>query len=1272
MSSCKEYVYAFLLCLVYLNSSAEGFSKVIFTENKGQIREESINFESKVLYSSEFKNMTVLFKADGLTYVFKNQDSYSIDVKFVESNSQVQILPEKQLSSYSNYYHPHCRTGVLRVKHYQKIIYKEIFSNIDLVFYGLNGKLKYDFVVYPGGDFADIKLSYNTDEQIIQNRDGSIRTKTSKYFIKENKPFVYQVSNTTEAGDSIQIDGEFQINHQEVSFNIGDYDPALPLIIDPELLWSTYIGDVDLDYGESIATDNDYNVYVLINTRANSDIDNIIMKFDSSGKQLWSTAIGGTDDDEGMGIITNDSNEVFLVGHTESGDFPIQNAYQSSINGTRDIYLVKFKNDGSVDWATYYGGSGLDKSGDIAIDNNQDLVIVGSTFSIDFPVSNDAFQKTIVGGEEGVVAKFDQSGIPIWATLIGGSYTDELAGVACDKNNNIIIGGTTESNDLLISIGVFQKSAAGNRDMFMARFGSDGQNHWTTYYGGSLNESGGEVGVDGEGNAYMTGGTNSGNFPVSQGAFQSTKKASQDIFIFKLDTSGNQVWSTYVGGNNDDNAYDLTIAQNDNLFISGHSYSKNFPVSNLTYQSTMAGTQDIIVMKFSKDGANIWSTYVGGTGGQHGHDIITDAANMVYLTGHVSSTDFPTTSGAYQSFAGGNEDGFLLKFNNCGSNLEKPITVTGSKNFCEGDSVILTGPSGYNSYQWSNGETSISITVKKSNTLYLTAVDSLECFGVSDEIIIRMYKKPQPVISMTGSNPLCKGDTLNLNAGSGYASYLWSNNLTTQQITVTDSGKFYVVVAESYGCATASDTIDVVVNNKPTSPSITLNDTAQFCNGDSVALDAGNGYDSYLWSNGSTSQLIIVKETGNYTVVVSDSNDCKATSTAQTIVVYPDFNIDTSGPSTFCKGDSVLLSVDSIYINYTWSTGDSMNYILVKDSGLYSVIVDDSNGCRGLRAINIIANPNPEVQISSTAIEICYGDSVSLFANIENSNAWSPFSGLSCQNCDTTTASPEQTTIYTVVSTNKYDCVKQDSILLVVNKNPDFDIIKKDTLSGICEGDSMILAVETKFQSYYWSTGEIEDTTFVYKEGKYFVTVEDTNGCTSTDSIKINGIKKPIANLGADTLVCSLAYLKLTPENSGDVTLWSTGNSQNEIIVSESGWYWVTTMNECGYDQDSIEVTFYSQSIDSIFIPNVFTPNGDDINDDFKIWMQKDVPVDNFELNLYNRWGMRVFTSKETTGKWDGSYNSQEVLSGVYFCTLTYTNCKNEPIQISRTVTLIR
>ena len=1272
MSLYRASIYALLFCTTSLNATSKHSSKVIFTENKGQIREESINFESKVLYSSEFKNMTVLFKAGGLTYVFKNQDSYSIDVKFVESNPQVRISPEVQLSSYSNYYHPHCKTGVLKVKHYQKIIYKEIFPNIDLVFYGLNGKLKYDFVVYPGGDFADIKLLYNTNEQIIQNSDGSIRTNTSKYFIKENKPFIYQISNTTEAVDSIQIDGEFRIDNQEVSFSIGNYDPALPLIIDPELLWSTYIGDFDLDYGESIATDNNYNVYVLINTRANNDLDNIIMKFDSSGTQLWSTAIGGTDEDEGMGLITNDSNQVFLIGHTASDDFPVQNAYQSSINGPRDMYLVKFNNDGSVDWATYYGGSGFDKSGDISIDNNQDLVIVGSTFSSDFPVSNDAFQNTIVGSQDGVVAKLDQSGNPIWATFIGGSNIDELAGVACDNNNNIIIGGSTESTDLVITFGVFQTSAAGETDMIMARFGSDGQNHWTTYYGGSLTESGGEVGVDNEGNAYMTGSTNSGNFPVSQGAFQSTKKANQEIFIFKLDTAGNQVWSTYVGGNKDDSAYDLTIDQNNNVFISGNSYSANFPVSNLTYQSNMAGVQDIIAMKFSKDGANIWSTYVGGTGGEHGHDIITDADNMVYLTGHVSSTDFPVSADAYQNFFSGDEDGFLLKFNNCGSNLEEPITVTGSKNFCEGDSVILTGPTGYNGYQWSNGETSISITIKISNTLYLTVVDSLECFGVSDEIIIRMYKRPQPVISITGSYPLCKGDTLNLDAGSDYASYLWSNNLTTQQITVIDSGKFYVVVTESYGCATASDTIDVVVNNLPASPSITLNDTAQFCDGDSVALDAGNGYDFYLWSNGSTSQLIIVKESGNYTVVVSDSNDCKATSTAQTIVVYPDFNIDTSGPSTFCMGDSVLLSVDSIYVNYIWSTGDSSTFILVKDSGLYSIIVDDSNGCRGLRAINIIVNPNPVVLIISSSTEICYGDSVSIIANIENSNVWSPSNGLLCQNCDTTIASPEQTTIYTVISTNMYDCAKQDSILLVVNKNPDFDIIKKDTLSGICEGDSMILAVETNYQSYYWSTGEIEDTTLIYKEGKYFVTVEDTNGCTSTDSIKINGIKKPIANLGADTLVCSLDYLRLTPENSGDVTLWSTGNNKNEIIVSESGWYWVTTMNECGYDKDSIEVTFYSQSIDSIFIPNVFTPNGDDINDDFKIWMQKEVPVDNFELNLYNRWGMRVFTSKETTGKWGGRHNGQEVLSGVYFCTLKYTNCKNEPIQLSRTVTLIR
>jgi large repetitive protein len=598
----------------------------------------------------------------------------------------------------------------------------------------------------------------------------------------------------------------------------------------------------------------------------------------------------------------------------------------------------------------------------------------------------------------------------------------------------------------------------------------------------------------------------------------------------------------------------------------------------------------------------------------------------------------------------------VINSNGC-VGVSDPITITvnppptidivpsGPTEFCEGGSVTLTATGGQ-SYSWSNGQVGQSITVFTSGTFIVSVTDANGCVGQSAPVTISVYPLPNPNITASGPTEFCNTDSVQLTA-SFAASYLWSNNATTQSIWVTQAGNYFVTLSNSFGCSATSSSINVTVNNGPV-PFVFAGGPTEFCNGGSVVLNASGaqsylwntgsqlpfitvgatgtytvtGFDangcsgvstpidvteydvpvvtvtadgpttfciggsvtltasnaaSYLWSNGATTQSIVVTTPGTYSVSVTDANGCPGASQGVTIFVnpLPTPVIAADGPLNFCLGDSVTLSVSG-YQNYLWSNGATTSSITVYDANQYFVNVVDDNGCAGSSAIVTTSiNPDPVVTITSNTgdFDVCEGSSMVLTASAASSYLWS--TGSVSQSIQVTVGGT-----YTVTVTNQFGCEGSASVDVVIRPRPTpSPEIAADGPTTFCDGDSVTLSVVAPYIGYVWSTGDTTQSITVGTSGLYTVTVSNEFGCTSTASgvvVTVNPNPSPVILTTGDTVFCAGGSVVLATTVYSAYE-WSTGDSTQFITVTESGDYTVTVTNSfgCTGTSDVTSVTLY-------------------------------------------------------------------------------------------------
>jgi hypothetical protein len=598
-----------------------------------------------------------------------------VGIRLVGANARATMAGLNELEAKSNYYlgsdPTKWRTGVSR---YEKVRCKDIYPGIDVVYYGNRDQLEFDFVISAGASPEIVRLTFEGTESIRVDENGDLVLHISDREIKLQAPSTYQMRD----GQRHAMAARYGIvGENEVSLQVAAYDKSRPLVVDPVLSYSTYLGGTDFDFGGNIAADNAGNAYVtgytvstdfpvkghsLLNGNQGG-ADSYVTKFSPNGTLLYSTYLGGNGDDFGLSITADSSENIYVTGQTYSTNFPVKNALQSSAGGGSDAFVTKLSRTGELVYSTYLGGSSDDVGTFIAVDPAGGIYITGQTFSTNFPTKN-PLQSANAGGSDAFVTKLDPTGSElVYSTYLGGSGNDDEAyGIAVDQFRNAYVAGYTNSGDFPTK-NALQPFSAGGYDAFVTKFDSSGALVYSTYLGGSSDENGLDVAVDRLGNVYLTGSTCSNDFPVVNAA-QPQLGGICDAFVTKINSMGSAlVYSTYFGGSDFDFARGIglqDLPSGASAYISGLTCSTDFPVVN-AIQATSGGNCDAFVAKLSSSGASsAYSTYLGGSDFDMSHGVAVDLQGNAYVAGFTCSTDFPTVK-AFQAIAGGNCDAFVTK-----------------------------------------------------------------------------------------------------------------------------------------------------------------------------------------------------------------------------------------------------------------------------------------------------------------------------------------------------------------------------------------------------------------------------------------------------------------------------------------------------------------------------------------------------------------------------------------------------------------------------------
>jgi len=604
-----------------------------------------------------------------------------------------------------------------------------------------------------------------------------------------------------------------------------------------------------------------------------------------------------------------------------------------------------------------------------------------------------------------------------------------------------------------------------------------------------------------------------------------------------------------------------------------------------------------------------------------------------------------------------------------GTNVMPTITPNGPTTFCTGGSVILDAGAGYTSYLWSDGSSTQTIAATQAGNYTVTVTDNNGCSGISQAVTVTVGTNLVPII--TGANTLCSGNSIILDAGAGYTSYLWSDGSSTQTITISQADTFTVFVTDQSACTGSSAPFIVTVGSNP-SPLITGNDT--ICDGGSTILDAGSGFSDYLWSDSSTSQTITVTQAGTYTVTVTDTNGCTGSSPPSIITVTAALTPIIIGPNSFCIGNSVDLDGGAGYIAYLWSDGSTSQTITVTQSGTFTVTVTDNNGCTGASSpftITAGTSLNPVI-VATGSVNLCAGDTVILDAG----NGFATYSWSEGSASQTITVSQADDYIVTVSDGN--GCTGSDTITITVSPqiiaNAGIDI-------EICIGDTTELSASGG-AAYLWRPAAglndstiANPTTSPQSNTDYIVSIGDSF-CFDTDTVRVSVNPLPLITVSNDTTINIGESTQLFTEG-GTTYFWAPNTGLSQTAVSnpvaspkETTTYIVEVIDSNGcINLDTVIITVIANG--HIDIPTGFTPNGDGINDIFGVLGNIDL-INQLDLKVFNRWGQLVFESKNPSQGWDGTYKNkpQEIGTYVYLANVLYTDGTIDDLKGN--VTLIR
>lgn len=751
----------------------------------------------------------------------------------------------------------------------------------------------------------------------------------------------------------------------------GDYD-AVCMKFDPSgsILWATYFGgsqrEIELDNHCALTVDNTGSIVftgctnsddlpvtqsAFQNKRATTNYDAMIVKLSSNGVVQWATYCGGNDTDDAFGITNDERNNIYVTGMTASPVFPvvtnapILRTLNSRFSG-RDAYVMKITPAGSPEWLRFIGGSRDDWGFGIVSDKNGTTYTTGYTQSNDrdFTVGN-VEQNFFAGKEDGFITKVNPIGDIEWSTWYGGKDIDILYDITIDSSRtrpNITVCGETRSSNLPRKFPYENDNIVGDEDGFVAQFSDGGTLNWLRYIGGRTTERFRSIATDPDFNIVVTGETNSEDMPIL-GGFQPRKNGGQDCYIAKLSRDGRIEWTSYLGGKFSDTPSEVALDKSSSIVLCGFANSGDFPKTGNTHADNDGNTLDGFITKLCNISIPFVDlnkfTFCKGDSRELRIANVSPlyssfqwSVDGAIIAGATSPTHFTSTSlsaGTYKYVCKvSNQDGCPATTDTVIVTVQsKPTITVPDWTICRGESIAIIGITESNGRRFSSLRWTSNLNLLSDSTIQepiatpttttrfnFTATDTRGC-SIDSSILITVIDKPTPVISIRGNTQLCEGDSVFLDAGSGFSVYQWSDSQTSQVVKIKSSGDYSVRVFTSGNCDGISQPVKVVVNPLPM-PTISQSDR----------ILSTQQFSVYQWVDaqgnaipGATNQEYEFQIPGTYSVRVVDNNGCLNTS--------PPIKALVRGSSLIRMGSGSGEPTDRVRIPITLISGSNLDFL---------------------------------------------------------------------------------------------------------------------------------------------------------------------------------------------------------------------------------------------------------------------------------------------------------------------------------------------------------
>lgn len=1230
---------------IYSSWQNKHLQKIVFIENAGQFKTSDGKAASNLLFEVKAQGLSIYITTNGLTYFFvkpkprkqihlsSNQiDEDSLEYEYHRFDIDLQNATIKKeniikvgVSSVDyNYFYPHCKQGIMSVKEYDKLTIKDVYPGIDWVLYSSNEKgLKYDFIIHAGANPQQINFLYRSLNPINLKDDGNINLNTSFGNFIDSAPECFLQKSHSKVNSSYVLKSNIKKNslanafyETEIGFNIDNYPKNETLIIDPLQLW-------------------------------------------------WGTYYGGTTGGEGNSVTTDSLGNLFVLGSTNSLDIPLQPygslAYFQGIyagnnngGGMGDLFILKFTNAGQLLWATYFGGKNIDRGKSIKCDRNGDVFVLGETYSVDLPLKDPGggvYYDTINGISDWNIdlflGKFSNSGTYLWGTYYGGDERDYASELSIDIYNNVYFTGTTNSiNFPVFNPGggaFFQGNLGVNftnfNDALILKFSNSGQRLLATYFGGEQDDQGLSTICDPFGNIYIGGRTSSANLYTLNpggGAFFQTFGGGTRGYILKLNSNSQPIWSTYISGNGWGTCNSIICDKSGNLFMTGR-FAPGFPMVNpgggAFFLANNVGAY-MVIAKFNPQSQMVWSTYYGTLGTDGFAKLTLGSCDEIYAS--FQSVNSCSNCQPMQVMNPGNDaycdstynsdygmalpDIFIAAFTNSGilkwGTYFGGIGIDGSMNMvCDKfGNIFYTGNQGYYYYRDSTMlQSYVSGCIKNpgGGTYFQGLPKAKYPNDAYAYCVIGKFTNPFSVINLSTTG-CSNNDSIIVNTNSGWPLnlYNWSNGNTTAYLTNIPNGSYTCTITDGFlGCKQEQQ---IFFGTPTISVSITNSSNNNICTGQSINL-LTTGANSYSWT--------------------------------------PDIGLNST------SGNTVVASPNST-TNYT-ITGIT------------------SSNCSSTNTILVTVNSLPIIVV--TGIDsICKGNSSSFYASGANNYSWTPSIGLNTSTGNFITANPNQTQTYSVIGIDNNNCIDTTTFILKIIPVPQLQII--GSLS-VCIGNSTTLTA-TGADQFNWNFGtsaSSNSTAIVSPTINSTYTLSGINSGICKDSVSFSTIvfQLPTLSLQAIDSICDGEEFIMQANGNG-IFNWkpSIGLSctpcSNPTATIQTSTQFVVTITDANLciNKDSIFIKIEESCGEDILIPNVFSPNSDGANDLFKIKVNN---IRAFECDIYDRWGLKLFSSNDPNFSWNGIVpNGTIAPDGVYFYLIKITKYNNQIKNFKGHLTLVR